>query len=200
MKEYRELSVVPSEDGFNKLAPLMKEASFKKAFAILNLDGELATSTESPSAVFPDKENAEVLMKHLKEVCEVEDIYIQEIEILGSVIRMPLKGDLILPVDQPARGIAAKVLKAAFRVMGRVPYTGGCYTFYTIEQWAKRKEKYGLDSELIIVHDGGEFSNLCSYDRCDYKLIDAFSKELEKIGYWVEQCTCWYSALYKIEK
>ena len=37
----------------------------------------------------------------------------------------------------------------------------------------------------------------CSYDRYDYLSIEKLSKALSREGYWVEQCTTWYSAVYK---
>jgi len=104
-----------------------------------------------------------------------------------------------LPENPKRRKVAEAFKAAAIEVWGRLPNTGGCQTFYTPEEWAERGEQYGLNSELIICHDGGEVSNLVSYDAEDYQKIDEMISALNKRGYWVEQCTCWYSAVYKNE-
>jgi len=76
--------------------------------------------------------------------------------------------------------------------------TGGCTTFYSPEQWRERKEDYGTHSELIICHDGGSVGDYFSYDNYNYELINKMSEALEAVGLYTEQCTSWYSALYKI--
>ena len=58
-------------------------------------------------------------------------------------------------------------------------------------------DDYGRGSELILVHDGGPLAPYCSYDYQDYECIEELSAALSKIGCYVEQCTCWYSAVYK---
>ena len=54
MKKYKEHSMVKGSDGFMELASLNKREEFVKAFAILNFDGQLATSTRSFDAIFFD--------------------------------------------------------------------------------------------------------------------------------------------------
>jgi hypothetical protein len=58
-------------------------------------------------------------------------------------------------------------------------------------------DDYGRGSELILVHDGGPLAPYCSYDYQDYGCIEELSAALSKIGCYVEQCTSWYSAVYK---
>lgn len=74
--------------------------------------------------------------------------------------------------------------------------TGGCTPFYTSEAWAARGEDYGTKSKLVVVYDGGELRPFFSLDE-GYTLYEKMRKALDEAGYWVEQCTGWYSAIYK---
>ena len=76
--------------------------------------------------------------------------------------------------------------------------SGGCKTFYSPGEWRDRGEQYGRDSELIIVHDGGDFSYYFNMDKCAYDLYENMCDELTTIGVYAEQCTSWYTAIYKI--
>ncbi len=76
---------------------------------------------------------------------------------------------------------------------------GGCRAFYTPAEWTTRKEEYGTDGVLIICHDGGALSRFCAYDHEDYNAVEKCRVALEAIGYWIEQCTGWYSAIYKLK-
>jgi hypothetical protein len=89
--------------------------------------------------------------------------------------------------------------KTIMEVMGdNIIDTGGCTTFYSPVRWRERKEDYGTRSELIIVYDGGTVGDFFSYDNHNYDLINKMSEALEAVGLYTEQCTHWYSALYKI--
>ena len=74
----------------------------------------------------------------------------------------------------------------------------GDTTFYSTQQWKDREEDYGTESELIIVHDGGDMARYFNYDYEDYTDIERMNKLLEKYGVYFESCTCWYSAIYKL--
>lgn len=68
--------------------------------------------------------------------------------------------------------------------------------FHTPAQWAARHEEHGLDSKLIVVHDGPP---LAPYFNPAYECDHAFKdmrEAIEAAGHYVEQCTCWYSAIY----
>lgn len=85
---------------------------------------------------------------------------------------------------------------------GREPSGGGCQAFYTPEEWKARGEQYGTESELILCHDGGDLYYMCNWDSdlnwtCNYRGIETLRKHLEPMGYFIEQCTSWYSAVYK---
>lgn len=69
--------------------------------------------------------------------------------------------------------------------------------FYTPEQWRARGERYGLSAVLIVVHDGGSLAPFFAYDCEDYSAIEAMENALRAGGYWAEQCTTWYSAIYR---
>ena len=71
-------------------------------------------------------------------------------------------------------------------------------TFYTPDEWKERREQCGLNSELIIVHDGGPFAPYCNWDYEQYNRIEELQAALSSIGYYIEGCTCWYSAVYKV--
>lgn len=76
--------------------------------------------------------------------------------------------------------------------------TGGCKVFYTAEDWLNRGQVYGREATLIIAHDGGDMARVCNIDYEAYDLVDKFAKFLETHGYYMEQCTSWYSAIYPL--
>ena len=91
---------------------------------------------------------------------------------------------------------AKALIKLAQKMNGSEASGGGCRAFYTPEQWKERGEEYGLGSELIVVHDGGD---LCPFLNWDYECYDAVDKSVEalkKVGTYAESCTCWYTAIY----
>ena len=69
--------------------------------------------------------------------------------------------------------------------------------FATPEQWRARGELYGHNAVLIVVHDGGPLAPFFSFDYEDYDAIDAMNEALRVGDYWAEQCTTWYSAIYR---
>jgi hypothetical protein len=75
--------------------------------------------------------------------------------------------------------------------------TGG--QLYTPKEWRERGELYGLKSKLVIVHDGGDFAPYLNLDYGCYKLFDKMVEFFSKHGYYIEACTCWYSAVYPID-
>ena len=76
---------------------------------------------------------------------------------------------------------------------------GGCRAFYTPDEWLDRGEDYGTRSKLIVCHDGGDLLPYFSYDGTDYGRSEKMEEALEKLGYYAEQCTCWYTAIYPID-
>ena len=95
-------------------------------------------------------------------------------------------------------GDAIKIANVIKLIMGEGASGGGCKAFYTPKQWAERGESYGQQSALIVVHDGGDLAPYCNYNYECYRLIEKMDAALKEIGYYLESCTCWYSAVYKI--
>lgn len=76
------------------------------------------------------------------------------------------------------------------------PDSGGCRAFYSPSEWKQRGERYGQESFLIVCHDGGDLAPYFSLDYKKYGCYNKMEHELEKIGFYQEQCTSWYSAIY----
>ena len=93
-------------------------------------------------------------------------------------------------------GDQLRIAKAILDVLPKGASGGGCTAFYTPKAWAERGETYGLNSKLILCHDGGDLARFCNYDYMDYAAIDRLSARLAEIGCYVECCTSWYSAVY----
>lgn len=106
--------------------------------------------------------------------------------------------DLQQPDNLSNKGKKAHAAIVAFLEKHDLTYTGGCKAFYSPTEWKEMGEDYGCDSELIVCHDGGDHGDAFSWDRENYKTIEAMNEALEKIGLYSEQCTCWYTAIYAI--
>jgi hypothetical protein len=92
---------------------------------------------------------------------------------------------------------------------------GTCKAFYAPAEWAAREEAYGTKSHLVVVYDGGAirpvFSMDAAYDldcamyqetgkkREPYQLYEGMQKELRAAGFYFEECTRWYSAVYSVD-
>ena len=76
----------------------------------------------------------------------------------------------------------------------------GCRDFYTPAEWRARGEAYGHDGVLIVVHDGGNLAPLFNHDYGCSSWVRAMRKSLEAVGFYVEACTPWYSAVFCTRK
>lgn len=120
---------------------------------------------------------------------------------------IPETADPYMAVPETLKGLARQAAEKAVEfiranhkaVFGqdKEPNTGGCKMFYTPEEWKERRELYGTESLVVVVHDGGDHAAYFNWDYECYKLIESLGEELAKIGCFAEQCTCWYSAIYK---
>ena len=99
-------------------------------------------------------------------------------------------------VDDTASVI--KTIRAFMRKENPEANSGGGVTFYTPAEWKARGEQYGLNSVLVIAHDGGDMAAYCDYAQARFGSVERFARHLESHGYFIESCTCWYSAVYKI--
>ena len=97
-------------------------------------------------------------------------------------------------------GESKKVADIVNSVMGEDAYGGGCKAYYTPDEWRERGESYGTESVLILVHDGSDLASYCNIDYGCVSRIEKLRIALEKNGYYVENCTGWYSAVYRIYK
>jgi len=102
----------------------------------------------------------------------------------------------------PPEGLSAKGKKAMGIILRvakslEMSYTGGCTPFYSPQEWKERGEKYGRESLLIVCHDGGDLEAFFS----PYEALDSFAEELraalEAEGFFFENCTGWYTAIYE---
>ncbi len=89
------------------------------------------------------------------------------------------------------------IARAVLRCLPEGATGGGCRAFYSPAEWRERGEEYGRDSLLILVHDGGDLATMCSLDYGCYQAQARLVAELRKRGLFVEQCTTWYSAVYR---
>lgn len=98
--------------------------------------------------------------------------------------------------------------------------TGGCKAFYSPEEWIARGEEYGKNSMLIVVYDGGDlrpffnmdsaydlgasYADFCTAeghrvakDYNPYATVENMQAALIRAGFFVEECTGWYAAVYE---
>jgi len=95
-------------------------------------------------------------------------------------------------------GDALVAAKAVLKALGPNPCGSGVRAFWTPDEWIARNEKFGKDSLLILCHDGGDLAVMCNWDYGRYDLSRKLERELRRHGYYYEQCTSWYSAVYRI--
>lgn len=95
------------------------------------------------------------------------------------------------------RKVAETIIKIAKETFGKTSSGGGCRAFYSTKEWKERGEDYGTESEFIICHDGGDLAPFFNWDYCSYDSVEKMINQLKDLGYRVEQCTSWYSAVYK---
>lgn len=107
------------------------------------------------------------------------------------------RDDLKMPEGLDADGTAAYEAIMQFLRERELTYTGGCRAFYSPDEWKERGERYGLQSVLVICHDGGDLAPALNLDYEMYDLHDALQAHLGRAGFYVEGCTGWYSAVYR---
>lgn len=108
------------------------------------------------------------------------------------------EGNDVVHLSGEARLLAEYTLKEMTKLNGGAqPDTGGCRTFYSPAEWKARGESYGLESVLIVCHDGGDVASFFNYDYECYQRLENMREALEKVGYWAEPCTSWYTAIYR---
>jgi uncharacterized protein (TIGR02996 family) len=104
--------------------------------------------------------------------------------------------DLAIPPDLSSRGKKAARLILDFLLAEKLTGTCGCRAFYSPQEWKDRGEQFGHDSLLILVYDGGDITTCMDPAKEQHDLIDRFDQNLERNGFVIDTCTCWYSAIY----
>jgi len=106
------------------------------------------------------------------------------------------RDDLAIPDGLSSAGKRAAEIILKVLKKHDMTYTGGCRAFYTPKEWCEREEKYGLNSELIVCHDGGNLAHFFNWDYEEYALLDEMFFALEEEGYTPDPCYGWYTAIY----
>lgn len=107
-------------------------------------------------------------------------------------------------LDGDAREVAALItetIKRHGRATGEPddwePQGRGCKVFRSRRRHIELGETYGHHAVLIVVHDGGDAAPFFNSDYQSYESINVMNKALRDAGYWAEQCTSWYTAIYE---
>jgi hypothetical protein len=103
-----------------------------------------------------------------------------------------------IPADLSPKGRKAAKAILAFLTENDMTDHGGGGKFYSPQEWEDRGEDYGTKSLLIVTHDGGDHASAFNWDYERYDVIEDLRLRLKEIGVYAEQCTSWYSAIYKI--
>ncbi len=86
--------------------------------------------------------------------------------------------------------------------------------FWSPSEWKAKGEEYGTRSVLVIMYDGSYVRNVFSMDACyeigcmirqetgksvnAYEPYEALQAALNEAGFFFEECTGWYAAVYKV--
>ena len=91
-------------------------------------------------------------------------------------------------------GDLAKMARAAAVIRSVV---GQDFECHTREEW---DGEYGKGALLILQHYRGDpLWPYVNYDGGQYEKIEQLADALSAAGFWVEDCTGWYSAVYEKE-
>jgi hypothetical protein len=102
-----------------------------------------------------------------------------------------------IPAGLCAAGQTAAGVVAGFLADERIQYHGGGGKFYSPAEWRERGEEYGLGSLLLVTHDGGDHAGAFNSDYEQDELHQRLHDRLSAHGFYAQQCTSWYSAIYQ---
>lgn len=105
----------------------------------------------------------------------------------------------MVAMDSEEYKIIKLIRDTAEELLQEKPYTGGCRTFYTQEEWRTRLEQWGNDAVMVICHDGGDYAHFFNQDYESYSFYNKMDEALRAAGYWPEALTCWATAIYRSE-
>jgi len=118
-----------------------------------------------------------------------------KVEKLDNYVEAPR--ELQIPDGLSTWGLFAAAAIYNFLLEEEALHAGGCKMFYSPQEWRDRKEDHGVNAELIVCHDGGAHAPYFSLDCGRYSAHDRMDSFLRGLGLMMEQCTTWYSAIYK---
>jgi hypothetical protein len=104
--------------------------------------------------------------------------------------------DFRLPDNLPDLGVIAWLVIEEWREEQGLSFTGGC-PLYRSPKDQKRYSKYGTDSVLVLVHDGGDFSNFNSDEGSPLRK-ESLATPLRKAGFYLESLDAATSAVYTL--
>jgi hypothetical protein len=102
-----------------------------------------------------------------------------------------LSKDWDIPEGLSPLGVAAAQTIRQQAVQQGLVNAGGCKVFYSPQEWRERGEQYGTESELVVVYDGSDARYLAEFN-------PVVEEVLGRLNLFVECCTHWYAAVYKI--
>ena len=96
-----------------------------------------------------------------------------------------------------AHATIMEALRPAMEAPGGLT-SGGCRVFHAPKDWTvRRQERYGAQSALIVVYDGGAHRDSFTYGD-NPAAQDAMRAALKAAGFYFEECTGWYGAVYEL--
>lgn len=116
--------------------------------------------------------------------------------------------DLAMPAGLDEKGQKAHAIIVDYLTTNNLTTTE-VQVFYAPAEWRERGEEYGRDSLLVIVYDGcATLKQVFSMDYCYeavaarrgypacYSHYEAMQQKLAEAGFFFEECTRYYAAIY----
>ena len=96
---------------------------------------------------------------------------------------------------------ANKLAKAIAKLAKQRDWNAGQKVFWSPKQWEEKGESYGTDSDLVVLHEGGDHASFFSLDHSynggSYDDYEDQLKFLSKHGFYCESLYSWSSAIYE---
>lgn len=134
----------------------------------------------------------------------------------GIAMKIPEEDEVMIntPTDLDKDGIKAlEVIKKFLAERGVDDDGNDSKVFWSPAEWKAKNEKYGEGAVLIVMYDGSHVRNVFSMDACyeigcmirqetgksvnAYEPYEALQAALNEEGFFFEECTGWYAAVYK---